>query len=133
MTTSRIGEWTDEEVKQIGYIMRGDVQSHKGFATFLEDNDWELLFVQRRVGSRSAIEMSLSRTVDGKLLNFEFCADNSDVEWGDGPSWLTDQVFWLTIILMEYVGIFGIEDLDDGYEVKLIPRRSVYDFRPPDK
>jgi hypothetical protein len=131
MTMSRVGEWTDEEVQQIEYIVKPDIQSHTGFATFVEDDEWEVLSVDRRLESRSIVDAKLSRLADGKRINFELRADNRDEEWGNSSK-LTDQVFWLSIILMEYVGIFGIEDLDDCYTVRLIPRRSVYDFRPPD-
>jgi hypothetical protein len=130
MTTSIPGEWTDEEVQQIEYCLLTELESHTGFATFVEDEGWIFRSVERRHGSKSLVDVKLSRISDDKRLNFEFEADDRNVEWGHS-SGLTDQVFWLTIILMEYVGIFGIEELDNDFTVKLIPRRSVYEFKPP--
>jgi hypothetical protein len=124
------GEWTDEEFSQIETYIRSESESHRLLARFVEDDDWEVLSVERRNESRSIVDVKLTRIADGKRLNFEFSADSGSEEWGDGGH-LTDQVFWLTIILMEYVGIFGIDDLDDDSTVRLVPRRSVYDFRPP--
>jgi hypothetical protein len=126
----RSGEWTDEEVHQIEKYMRSETKARARFPTFVEDDEWEVLSVERRTDSKSIVDLEISRIVDGRRVTFELVADDRGEEWGN-ESKLTDQVFWLTIILMEYVDIFGIEDLDNNSTVRLIPRRSVYDFRPP--
>jgi len=94
--------------------VRSDAAGQDGFSRFVEDDEWLVLSVARRRGSNSIVDVQLSRIADQKRVNFELHADDRVGEWGNSSK-LTDQVFWLTIILMEYEGIFGIDQLDDGF------------------
>jgi hypothetical protein len=130
MAASIQGEWTDEELREIDSCVRSEAAGQNGLSRFVEHDEWLVLSVSRRKGSNSIVDVQLSRIADQKRINFELHADDRVEEWGNSSK-LTDQVFWLTIILMEYEGIFGIDQLDDDFTVKLVPRRSVYDFKPP--
>lgn len=74
----------------------------------------------------------LSRIGDDRLLRLSLVADQLNQNpWVPNESSLTDQVWLLSILLMEYVHIFGIDEFDDGECVEIPLVDDVCKLRRP--
>jgi hypothetical protein len=129
---SNKGEWSDEEVEQIRYVVQSDLPAHLGKDTFHESDRWEILGVERDLSNRSLVNLALRRISDNKRLTLSLLAARPDDDsWSPNGSSLTDQVFDLSILLMEFCGIIGIDDFQDGESIDLGIGCDIYLWKPP--
>jgi hypothetical protein len=132
MTMFTEGNWSDEEVGQIDELVKFVDPLNQSAGDFSYDNDWQIISVARRPASLSIVDVALSRVDDGKRLTLAMMADETNQKpWVSNESSLTDQVWILSVLLMEYVGIFGIDDFENDQTIQIITGRDVYSLKPP--
>jgi hypothetical protein len=129
--SSSRGQWSEEEVSQIGRLVRSADPSD-GIGDFVDDHDWRVLSVTRHPESFSIVDVILSRVEDERRLTLSLVADQLNQKpWVPNESSLTDQVWLLSIQLMEYVHIVGIDGFEDDDRLEFPLTGDVYSLRRP--
>lgn len=124
--SGHICEWTRTDLEQITEIVISNDVEKLGRFRFSFDDDWEVQSLKIDPNYKSVLDISLLRTFDGKRVILRLYAEPIPEESSainEGSQ--TDQVFFTSIMIDEFVGIVGLDHFEDGRIIDLVPGTDV--------
>jgi hypothetical protein len=106
METKDDHDFSDLEVEQVRAVVREELG--------LEEPGWVLLDAIRRSGQRDVIDVSVQNVADERLLKVVLPRQEFEGENPANSSRLTDTVFNISIRLMEFMAIRGLDEFENG-------------------
>jgi hypothetical protein len=103
-------EFSDSEVAQIALVAREE---------FEQEAEWKVSTVFRPSGRRNVVEIHIENDRDHRCLIIPVTCQEFSEENPANGSQLTDTVFNISIRLMEFNGIRGFDEFEDGATVSL--------------
>jgi hypothetical protein len=103
-------EFSDSEVEQIALVARKE---------FDREDEWSVSSVARRSGQRDVVDLRIERDLDQRRLTIPLTCQEFSEENPANGSRLTDMVFNISIRLLEFNGIRGFDEFEDGATVPL--------------
>ena len=103
-------QFSDLEVEQTTAILRSE---------FDEDEDWSVVVVERQPDHLDVIDARITNVQDHRTLTIRITREEFPGGYFPNESQLTDPVFDISIRLMEFNGIRGFDEFEDGGTVSI--------------
>jgi len=120
--------WTEEEIAQISNLVADPKPDTSGKRRFVYDHHWQVVSVVRCKNDHSIAEVTLMNELNSwRLIVALHATRQSSLPKAPADCALTDQVFYISIRIDEFVNIIGLDGFIDGSTLQVDVDRSVYD------